>query len=170
MISSSMITSFGLSWWQSWICVWLGYTIAAIFVVITARIGATYHIGCVKRGISGITKLTSTGFLSSLEPPSAYGVRCGQSSTALQWHASGNFIPVLPGYSLMKQVRCASLDRWRVRRAHVAGHLVQICSLLVSNLQTWLIIARTTCRTVCLRIPGPTLSPSLASSSSGPSV
>lgn len=44
MISSSMISASGLSWWQSWICVWLGYTIAAGFVVLTGRIGATYHI------------------------------------------------------------------------------------------------------------------------------
>jgi nucleobase:cation symporter-1, NCS1 family len=35
MISSSMITSYGLSWWQSWICVWLGYFIAACFVCMT---------------------------------------------------------------------------------------------------------------------------------------
>ena len=34
----------GLSWWQSWLCVWLGYAIAACFVCITGRIGATYHI------------------------------------------------------------------------------------------------------------------------------
>jgi len=40
-----MITSFHLSWWQSWICVWLGYSIAAIFICSTGRIGATYHIG-----------------------------------------------------------------------------------------------------------------------------
>ncbi|CAL3972778.1 unnamed protein product [Diplocarpon coronariae] len=44
MISSSMISASGLSWWQSWICVWLGYTIAACFVGMTGRIGATYHI------------------------------------------------------------------------------------------------------------------------------
>jgi hypothetical protein len=35
----------GLSWWQSWLCVWIGYTIAACFVCMTGRIGATYHIG-----------------------------------------------------------------------------------------------------------------------------
>lgn len=34
----------GLSWWQSWLCVWLGYSIAACFVCATGRIGATYHI------------------------------------------------------------------------------------------------------------------------------
>ncbi|KAI9055818.1 hypothetical protein LZ554_000758 [Drepanopeziza brunnea f. sp. 'monogermtubi'] len=44
MISSSMISLGGLSWWQSWICVWLGYSIAAGFVCLTGRIGATYHI------------------------------------------------------------------------------------------------------------------------------
>ncbi|KAF2667229.1 hypothetical protein BT63DRAFT_333246 [Microthyrium microscopicum] len=45
MISSSMISSNGLSWWQSWICVWLGYSIAGCFICATGRIGATYHIG-----------------------------------------------------------------------------------------------------------------------------
>ena len=39
-----MVTD-GLSWWQSWICVWLGYFIAANFVCLTGRIGAVYHIG-----------------------------------------------------------------------------------------------------------------------------
>ncbi|KAI5853717.1 permease for cytosine/purines, uracil, thiamine, allantoin-domain-containing protein [Tricharina praecox] len=44
MISSSMIIA-GLSWWQSWLCVWIGYSIAACFICLTGRIGATYHIG-----------------------------------------------------------------------------------------------------------------------------
>ncbi|KAJ2893845.1 Uracil permease [Zalerion maritima] len=44
MISSSMIVA-GLSWWQSWLCVWIGYTIAACFVCLSGRIGAMYHIG-----------------------------------------------------------------------------------------------------------------------------
>jgi nucleobase:cation symporter-1, NCS1 family len=43
MISSSNIVD-GLSWWQSWICVWIGYAIAACFVCLTGRIGAKYHI------------------------------------------------------------------------------------------------------------------------------
>lgn len=34
----------GLSWWQSWLCVWIGYTISACFICSTGRIGATYHI------------------------------------------------------------------------------------------------------------------------------
>ncbi|KZZ95389.1 Permease, cytosine/purines, uracil, thiamine, allantoin [Moelleriella libera RCEF 2490] len=44
MISSTMIIG-GLSWWQAWICVWIGYTIAAGFIVMNGRIGAMYHIG-----------------------------------------------------------------------------------------------------------------------------
>lgn len=43
MISASMIVD-GLSWWQSWICVWVGYFFAACFVCLTGRIGAIYHI------------------------------------------------------------------------------------------------------------------------------
>ncbi|KAI8932144.1 hypothetical protein NX059_011027 [Plenodomus lindquistii] len=43
MISSANIVN-GLSWWQSWICVWFGYSIAACFICMTGRIGATYHI------------------------------------------------------------------------------------------------------------------------------
>ncbi|KAF7712181.1 Cytosine/purines, uracil, thiamine, allantoin permease family protein [Penicillium ucsense] len=43
MISSSMIVD-GLSWWQSWLCVWIGYFIAGGFVCLTGRIGAVYHI------------------------------------------------------------------------------------------------------------------------------
>lgn len=33
-----------LSWWQAWICVWVGYFIAACFICATGRIGAQYHI------------------------------------------------------------------------------------------------------------------------------
>lgn len=34
----------GLSWWQAWLCVWIGYTISAIFVYLIGRIGAIYRI------------------------------------------------------------------------------------------------------------------------------
>jgi NCS1 family nucleobase:cation symporter-1 len=44
MISSSMIIG-GLSWWQAWICVWVGYSVSAGFIVMNGRIGAMYHIG-----------------------------------------------------------------------------------------------------------------------------
>lgn len=43
MISSSMISA-GLNWWQSWLCVWIGYFIAACFICAMGRIGAMYHV------------------------------------------------------------------------------------------------------------------------------
>jgi len=43
MISSSNIID-GLAWWQAWLCVWVGYSIAGCFICLTGRIGATYHI------------------------------------------------------------------------------------------------------------------------------
>ncbi|KAJ5387737.1 hypothetical protein N7509_010278 [Penicillium cosmopolitanum] len=43
MISSSMIVD-GLSWWQSWLCVWIGYSIAGLFVCLLGRIGSIYRI------------------------------------------------------------------------------------------------------------------------------
>ncbi|KAI1821940.1 permease for cytosine/purines, uracil, thiamine, allantoin-domain-containing protein [Xylaria intraflava] len=44
MISSTSIVN-GLSWWQAWLSVWLGYALAGGFVYMTGRIGATYHVG-----------------------------------------------------------------------------------------------------------------------------
>ncbi|KIJ55807.1 hypothetical protein M422DRAFT_24323 [Sphaerobolus stellatus SS14] len=43
MIVSSMVT-IGLSWWQAWICVWIGYGVVAPFIVLNARPGAMFHI------------------------------------------------------------------------------------------------------------------------------
>nr|POE47813.1 uracil permease [Quercus suber] len=47
MIASASISADpanALSWWQSWLCVWIGYSIAACFICLTGRIGAKYHI------------------------------------------------------------------------------------------------------------------------------
>ncbi|CAF1295515.1 unnamed protein product [Adineta steineri] len=45
MVISSIITAGdGLSWWEAWICVWIGFTIIAIFICISARTGAVYYI------------------------------------------------------------------------------------------------------------------------------
>lgn len=35
----------GLTWWQSWLCVWAGYFLASSFLCMTGRIGAVYHVG-----------------------------------------------------------------------------------------------------------------------------
>lgn len=39
-----MITGGGLAWWHAWLCVWIGYFVAAVFICLTGRIGAVYHI------------------------------------------------------------------------------------------------------------------------------
>ncbi|CAF3115429.1 unnamed protein product [Rotaria sp. Silwood2] len=43
MIISSMVVG-GLAWWEAWLCVWIGYTIVAIFICLSGRVGVTYHI------------------------------------------------------------------------------------------------------------------------------
>jgi len=43
MIVSSMV-QLKLSWWQAWICVWLGYGIVAPFIIMNARPGAKFHV------------------------------------------------------------------------------------------------------------------------------
>ncbi|CCL99209.1 uncharacterized protein FIBRA_01224 [Fibroporia radiculosa] len=43
MIASSMI-QLGLSWWQAWLCVWIGYGVVTPFLVLNARPGAVHHI------------------------------------------------------------------------------------------------------------------------------
>ncbi|KOH00800.1 nucleobase cation symporter-1 family protein [Saccharomyces eubayanus] len=34
----------GLNWWQTWICVWTGYTFVALFLILSSKIGNNYHI------------------------------------------------------------------------------------------------------------------------------
>ena len=34
----------GLNWWQTWICIWVGYSFVAAYLVIGSRIGNMYHI------------------------------------------------------------------------------------------------------------------------------
>ncbi|KAI1613195.1 NCS1 family nucleobase:cation symporter-1 [Exophiala viscosa] len=78
MIASSMITGSGLAWWHAWLCVWIGYSIAACFVCLTGRIGATYHISF------PVLSRASFGFWGSLWPVFNragmacvwYGVQC----------------------------------------------------------------------------------------------
>jgi cytosine/uracil/thiamine/allantoin permease len=43
MIVSSSV-QLGMTWWQAWLCVWIGYGIAAPFIVANARPGAMHHI------------------------------------------------------------------------------------------------------------------------------
>lgn len=34
----------GLNYWQTWICVWVGYTFVSVFLVLGSRVGNIYHI------------------------------------------------------------------------------------------------------------------------------
>ncbi|KAN0084349.1 Permease for cytosine/purines, uracil, thiamine, allantoin domain containing protein [Tylopilus felleus] len=43
MIVSSMI-QLGMSWWQAWVCVWVGFVIVTPFLVLNARPGAMFHV------------------------------------------------------------------------------------------------------------------------------
>jgi len=42
-IASSAIQA-GLSWWQAWLAVWIGYGLVAFVVCAVGFIGSTYHI------------------------------------------------------------------------------------------------------------------------------
>ncbi|KAG2156837.1 permease for cytosine/purines, uracil, thiamine, allantoin-domain-containing protein [Suillus bovinus] len=59
MIVSSMI-QLGMSWWQAWICVWLGYGTVALFLVLNARPGAIFHV------MFPVVNRTSFGMFGSL--------------------------------------------------------------------------------------------------------
>ncbi|KAG2059596.1 hypothetical protein BDR06DRAFT_927579 [Suillus hirtellus] len=43
MITSSMIVM-GMSWWQAWLTVWIGYGVMTPFVVLLGRPGAVFHV------------------------------------------------------------------------------------------------------------------------------
>ncbi|KAM6503521.1 Permease for cytosine/purines, uracil, thiamine, allantoin domain containing protein [Amanita muscaria] len=43
MLASSMI-QMGMSWWQAWICIWIGYAILGPLVILNARPGAVFHV------------------------------------------------------------------------------------------------------------------------------
>jgi NCS1 family nucleobase:cation symporter-1 len=43
MITSSLIVN-GMSWWQAWLCIWLGYGVMMPFIILAGRPGAVFHI------------------------------------------------------------------------------------------------------------------------------
>jgi NCS1 family nucleobase:cation symporter-1 len=61
MIISSMVLG-GLAWWEAWLCVWIGYIFTAIFICLSGRIGAIYHISF------PIVSRSSFGLFGSLWP------------------------------------------------------------------------------------------------------
>ncbi|CAF0929086.1 unnamed protein product [Adineta steineri] len=61
MIISTMVIG-GLAWWEAWLCAWIGYTFSAVFICLSGRIGATYHISF------PIVSRSSFGLFGSLWP------------------------------------------------------------------------------------------------------
>lgn len=43
-IAATGIQQGGMTWWQTWISVWLGYFLSGVFVSISSRVGIYYHI------------------------------------------------------------------------------------------------------------------------------
>lgn len=73
MIASSMV-QLGLSWWQAWISVWIGYGVVAPFIVANARPGAIFHV------TFPVVARTSFGVWGSLW--------CVFNRGAMAWYAS----------------------------------------------------------------------------------
>ncbi|CAF1214159.1 unnamed protein product [Adineta ricciae] len=61
MIISSIVMT-GLSWWEAWLCTWIGYSVTAVFVCLSGHIGATYHISF------PVVSRSSFGLFGSLWP------------------------------------------------------------------------------------------------------
>jgi len=34
----------GMSWWQAWLCIWLGYGVMTPFIILSGRPGAVFHV------------------------------------------------------------------------------------------------------------------------------
>lgn len=81
-----MITGSGLSWWQSWLCVWIGYSISGLFICATGRIGAKYHIGfpVVARSSFGIWGSLWPVFNRAAMACVWYGVQCWIGGTCVK--------------------------------------------------------------------------------------
>ncbi|KAG0706915.1 NCS1 nucleoside transporter family [Suillus ampliporus] len=91
MIVSSMI-QLGMSWWQAWICVWLGYVLGPPFLVLNARPGAIFHV------MFPIVNRTSFGTLGSLWQALAVPLRLGNSkfNARILWNEHSRLHVLLP--------------------------------------------------------------------------
>ena len=110
MIAASSL-QVGLSWWQAWICVWVGYTISAMFVCMTCRIGATYHIGF------PIVNRASFGIWGSLWPVLNRAVMAWQA--VIPPLSNSNPSDILEQYMVWRP----GMDRWRMRLPDDREHL-----------------------------------------------
>ncbi|ODA77855.1 hypothetical protein RJ55_06457 [Drechmeria coniospora] len=117
MISSSMIVG-GLSWWQAWLCVWIGYAFAACFIVLTGRIGAVYHVGF------PVVSRASFGIWGSLWPVlnrAAMGASCPPSASASPVCFSAS-----PVRLCVSRSPTFAACVWYGVQAYIGGHCVYI--------------------------------------------
>lgn len=102
----------GMSWWQAWICVWVGFAIVTPFLVLNARPGAVFHI------TFPVVIRTSFGVYGSLW--------CVFNRGAMAWYGNTHSQCLLSPRVEMKlqyMVWRASKHRRDVRVGDVTGYL-----------------------------------------------
>ncbi|SCU85955.1 LAME_0D03774g1_1 [Lachancea meyersii CBS 8951] len=82
----------GLSWWETWITVWIGYSLVAVFVVSVSRIGSVYHISF------PITARASFGIFFSLWPV------LNRVVMAIVWYSVQTWIAMSPVSLMLKSI------------------------------------------------------------------
>ncbi|SCW02833.1 LAFE_0F15280g1_1 [Lachancea fermentati] len=82
----------GLNWWETWLTVWIGYTIVGILVVLTSRIGTMYHISF------PITARASFGIFFSLWPI------LNRVVMAVVWYSVQTWIAMTPVSLMLKSI------------------------------------------------------------------
>lgn len=82
----------GLTWWQTWLTVWVGYTIIALFVVAVARIGSVYHVSF------PIAARASFGVFFSLWPV------LNRVVMAIVWYSVQTWIAAAPVSLMLKSI------------------------------------------------------------------
>ncbi|SCU88763.1 LAMI_0D11232g1_1 [Lachancea mirantina] len=82
----------GLSWWETWLTVWIGYAIVGILVVLTARIGTMYHCSF------PITARASFGIFFSLWPV------INRVVMAIVWYSVQTWIAMTPISLMLKSI------------------------------------------------------------------
>ena len=108
MIASSMV-QLGLSWWQAWICVWIGYGFVAPFIAMNARPGAVFHI------TFPVVARTSFGVYGSLW--------CTFNRGVMAWCVAFRHSCQIPSFILILHVRCSV---WYGVQASIGGDCVKV--------------------------------------------
>jgi len=106
MIVSSMV-QLGLSWWQAWICVWLGYGVVAPFICLNARPGAIFHV------TFPVVARTSFGLYGSLW--------CTFNRGAMAWYVAISMIMTQNGNDLI-----LNLSIWYGVQASIGGDCMKV--------------------------------------------